>query len=85
MPESGYPGYTLGMATTTMKVSTHNRDRLAAIASSELSGASLDSVLEVLLFEHESLAALARLSPEQLAEMRAEAEAIAEVDVEARG
>jgi hypothetical protein len=68
-----------------MKVSTENRDRLAAIASSELGGASLDGVLEVLLFEHESLAALARLSPEQLAEMRAEATSIAEVDVEVSG
>lgn len=73
------------MATTTMKISTQNRDRLAAIASAELNGASLDSALEVLLFEHESFAALARLSPEQVAEMRAEAEAIAEIDVEVRG
>jgi hypothetical protein len=73
------------MTTTTMKISTQNRDRLAAIASSELNGASLDSALEVLLFEHESFAALARLSPEQVAEMRAEAEALAETDVEVRG
>lgn len=73
------------MTITTMKVTTKNRDRLAAIASSELGGASLDSALDVLLFEHESLAALARLSPEQLAEMQAEAGAIAEADVEVRG
>jgi hypothetical protein len=73
------------MATTTMKVTTRNRDRLAAIASSELDGASLDSALDVLLFEHESFAALARLSPEQLAEMQAEAETLAEADVEVRG
>jgi hypothetical protein len=39
----------------------------------------------MLLFEHESFAALARLSPEQLAGMRAEAEALAEVDVEVHG
>jgi hypothetical protein len=73
------------MTTTTMKVTTQNRDRLAAIASSELNGASLDSALEMLLFEHESFAALARLSPEQLAEMRAEAETLAEADVEVHG
>jgi len=73
------------MATTTMKITTRNRDRLAAIASSELNGASLDSALDMLLFEHESFAALARLSPEQLAEMRAEAETLAETDVEVHG
>ncbi|NUP50962.1 MAG: hypothetical protein HOW97_27170 [Catenulispora sp.] len=71
--------------TTTMKVTTRNRDRLAAIAASELGGASLDSALEMLLFEHESFAALARLSPEQLAEMQAEAGEIAEADVAVRG
>jgi hypothetical protein len=58
--------------------STRNRDWQAAIASSELNGASLDSALEVLLFEDESFAALARLTPEQVAEMRAEAETLAE-------
>jgi hypothetical protein len=73
------------MTTTTMKVTTRNRDRLAAIATSELNGASLDGALEMLLFEHESFTALARLSPEQLAGMRAEAEALAEVDVEVHG
>ncbi|WP_194893797.1 hypothetical protein [Catenulispora pinisilvae] len=73
------------MTTTTMKITTRNRDRLAVIASSELNGASLDSALDVLLFEHESFAALARLSPGQLAEMQAEAENLAEVDVEVHG
>ena len=73
------------MTTTTMKITTVNRDRLAAIASSELNGASLDSALEMLLFEHESFAAVARLSPEQLAEMQAEAEALAEAGVEVHG
>jgi hypothetical protein len=73
------------MTTTTMKITTRNRDRLAAIASSELNGASLDSALEVLLFEHESFVALARLSADQLAEMRTEAEILAEVDVQAHG
>ncbi|NUR25595.1 MAG: hypothetical protein HOV83_07055 [Catenulispora sp.] len=69
------------MTVTTVEVSVRNRDRLAAIASSELKGASIDDVLEVLLFEHESSAALAQLTPEQLAEMQAEARVIAEVDV----
>lgn len=80
-----YLGYTRGMTMTTMKISMRNRDRLAVIASSELDGASLDGALEALLFEHESLAALARLSPEALAEMRAEAETLAEADVEVHG
>ncbi|NUR58843.1 MAG: hypothetical protein HOV87_09225 [Catenulispora sp.] len=49
-----------------IEVSTRNPDRLAAIATWELGGASLDSALEILLFEHESLVALGRLSPRQL-------------------
>ncbi|GAA2013745.1 hypothetical protein GCM10009839_05750 [Catenulispora yoronensis] len=68
-----------------MKVTTRNRDRLAAIATSELGGASLDGALEVLLFEHESFAALARLSEDELAGMRAEAEELAEADVAVHG
>ena len=46
---------------------------------------SWDSAPEVVLFERESVAASARLSPGQVAEMRAEAELIAEADVEVCG
>ena len=45
---------------------------------------STDDALEVLRFERESFAALARLSPEQLAEMQAEAQELTEVGVEVR-
>jgi hypothetical protein len=72
------------MSTTTLQVSTRNRDRLAAIAASELNGSSLDSALEMLLFEHESAGGLARLSPERLAEICREAQTLAETDIAAR-
>jgi hypothetical protein len=67
--------------TTTMKVSVRNRDRLAAIASSELGGGTLDSALEMLLLEHESPGALAHLSPAQLAEICREAGQLAKTDI----
>jgi hypothetical protein len=73
------------MTMTTIEVSARNRDRLAAIASSELNGASLDHALDVLLFEHESFVALARLTPEQLAEMRDEAWLLAESEAAVPG
>lgn len=65
-----------------MKVSCRNRDRLAAIAAAELPGTTLDNALEVLLFEHESRAAISRLTPEQLADWQNEALALAETDVQ---
>ena len=65
---------------TTMMLSVHNRERLAAIALSELHGVSLDSALAMLLLEHES-ASQARLSPEQLVAMRVEAQTLAGTDV----
>lgn len=52
---------------------------------SDVNGASLDSALEVLRFERESAAAVARLSSEQLGDMRDEAESLAEVDVVVSG
>lgn len=47
----------------TMKVSRRNRDALAAIASGELGGVSLDEALRVLIFEHEVMTGTARSRP----------------------
>ena len=47
---------------TSMRVAPANRDALARIAATELGGVSLDEALRVILFEHESRAALARLA-----------------------
>ena len=44
-----------------MRVTPENRDALAQIAA-ELGGVSLDRALRVVLFEHRSRAALARLA-----------------------
>lgn len=69
---------------TSMRVAQANRDRLARIAESELGGASLDDALSVLLFEHESRRALARLAanPEMAGDYLRESAELAEVDVE---
>lgn len=69
-----------------MKITKRNRNRLRTSESSETTGANFDDApAATLLFEHESSAALARLSSDRLAEMRAEAETLAEVDVEVHG
>lgn len=47
---------------TSMRVAIENRDALARIATSELGGVSLDEALRVVLFEHQTRAALARLA-----------------------
>jgi len=47
---------------TSMRVTAENRDALARIAATELGGVSLDEALRVVLFEHLSRAALARLT-----------------------
>lgn len=69
-----------------MKVSPSTRDALAAIASKELGGVSLDDALQRLLTEHRYHADIARLQadPDDLAEYQAEALALAEVDIEVR-
>jgi len=64
-----------------MTLSVQNRDRLAAIASSELHGASLDSALAMLLLEHESFAPRVQLAPEQLAALCMAAQTLAETEV----
>lgn len=55
---------------TTISVSRQTRDRLARIAKDELRGASMDEALKVILFQHESSNAIARLNadPEALAD-----------------
>lgn len=69
---------------TSMRIAQENRDRLARIAESELGGASLDDAVSVLLFEHESRRALARLAadPAMADDYLAEGADLAEVDVE---
>lgn len=69
---------------TTVRVSKENRDSLARIAERELGGVSLDEALRVVLFEHETATALARLAadPEAMADYRDEAREIAEADTE---
>ena len=69
---------------TTMRVSVPTRDALARIAEDEFGGVSLDEALQIVLFEHRSATAVARLAadPEALSEYRAEADALEGVDVE---
>jgi hypothetical protein len=68
---------------TTMRVSVPTRDALARIAQDELGGVSLDEALRIVLFEHQTATALARLAADPAAsdEYRREAAAIAEADV----
>ncbi|MEO6713807.1 MAG: hypothetical protein ABIM89_10310 [Mycobacteriales bacterium] len=67
---------------TSMRVSKESRDALARIAAQDLGGVSLDEALRVVLFEHRTAAALARLAadPAQADEYLAEARALAESD-----
>lgn len=67
---------------TSMRIDAENRDALARIAATDLGGVSLDEALRVVLFEHQTRAALARLAAE-LGEQNAyfeEAGELAEVD-----
>lgn len=50
---------------TSMRVTTGNRDALARIAAEELGGGSMDEALRIVLFEHQSRNALARLARDQ--------------------
>jgi hypothetical protein len=66
-----------------MRVTPENRDALARIAANELGGVSLDEALRVVLFEHLSRTALARLAanPAGADSYLAESAELAEVDV----
>lgn len=68
---------------TTMRVSVPTRDALARVAEDELGGVSLDEALRIVLFEHQTATALARLAadPTALDEYRAEAAELADADV----
>jgi hypothetical protein len=50
---------------TSIRVTRQNRDALARIAAEELGGVSMDEALQIVLFEHQSRAALARLARDQ--------------------
>jgi hypothetical protein len=72
---------------TSMRVSVPTRDALAKVAEDELGGVSLDEALQVVLFEHQTAAALTRLAaePGALDDYRSEAAQLAEVDVDVVG
>jgi hypothetical protein len=72
---------------TSIRVTAANRDALARIAEDELGGASLDEALRVVLFEHQTRVALARLAsnPEMADDYLSEATGLAEVDVTVTG
>lgn len=69
---------------TSMRVASESRDALARIASEEMNGASLDEALRVVLFEHESRQALARLAADPAASESylVESQRLAEVDTQ---
>ena len=74
--------YPSGMQTS-MRVTPENRDTLARIAATELGGVSLDEALRVVLFEHLSRVAVARLTADSAAadSYLAESTQLAEVDI----
>ena len=73
--------YASGMQTS-IRVTPENRDSLARIAATELGGVSLDEALRVVLFEHRSRVALARLAtnPDAAGSYLAETAQLADVD-----
>lgn len=73
--------YALSMQTS-MRIDSENRDSLAQIAQTELGGVSLDEALRVVLFEHRSRAALARLAadPDASGSYLAETAQLAAID-----
>lgn len=71
---------------TSMRVTRENRDALARIATDELGGVSMDEALRILLFEHRTRVALARLAtdPEAADSYLTEATEVAEADSQVR-
>lgn len=69
---------------TSVRVDTANRDALARIAERDLGGVSMDEALRILVFEHDTHVALARLGadPEAMREYVAEAADLADVDAQ---
>lgn len=68
---------------TSLRVDAARRDELARIAAEDLGGVSMDEALRVLIFEHRTRAAFARLAadPLEAASYAGEATALADVDV----
>lgn len=69
---------------TSMRVAATNRDALARIAERDLGGVSLDEALRILVFEHDTHLALARLAadPAAMQDYAWEAANLADVDVQ---
>lgn len=67
---------------TTISVSRQTRDQLASIAEREMPGATMDEALRVILFQHETSLAVARLEaePEALADYQGEMIKLADAD-----
>jgi hypothetical protein len=65
-----------------MRVTVSNRDALARIAETELGGVSLDEALRIVLFEHATRVALAKLAADPTAAggYATEAASLAETD-----
>lgn len=72
---------------TSIRVDTSTRETIRKIADEELGGVSMDETLRVLVFEHRTRAAFARLEadPQQLRAYQEETRSLAEVDVEVTG
>ena len=69
---------------TSMRVTRETRDALARIATEQLGGVSLDEALRIVLFEHQSRAALVRLAsdPTKANSYLQESAQLAEVDTQ---
>lgn len=69
---------------TSLRVDAARRDELARIAAEDLGGVSMDEALRVLIFEHRTRAAFARLAtdPLEAASYLEELTALADVDVD---
>lgn len=67
---------------TTVQVDSERADALAQIAAEDLGGVTIDEALRVLIFEHRTRAALARLAeqPGGIEGYAHEAQALAEID-----
>lgn len=67
---------------TTISVSRQTRDQLASIAEREMPGATMDEALRVILFQHETSLAVARLEadPGALADYQDEMIKLADAD-----
>lgn len=72
---------------TSMRLTHENRDALARIAAEELGGVSMDEALRIVLFEHQSRAALVQLAsdPQAADSYLRESAQLAEIDTRVTG